>query len=87
MEKIKMATNNDINELFERYVRIESEIKLLQEDKKQLLTEFKDRVGPKSFQSALRSARIRAKLKPDEVQDFDQSLLLIEKEMCIEHID
>ena len=82
-----MATNKDINDLFERYTRIENEIKLLQDDKKQLLSEFKDRVGPKAFQSALRSAKIKAKLKPAEVQDFDQALFLLEKELCIEHID
>ena len=81
-----MATNSDINELFERYTRIENEIKLLQEDRKQLLAEFKDRVGPKAFQSALRSAKIRAKLKTDEVQDFDQALDLLEKALCVEHI-
>ncbi len=82
-----MATNQDIGELFERYTRIENEIKLLQDDKKQLLSEFKERVDPKAFQSALRSAKIRAKLKPGEVQDFDLALNLLEKELCIEHID
>tara|TARA_B100000131_G_scaffold102069_1_gene99063 strand:+ start:11078 stop:11341 length:264 start_codon:yes stop_codon:yes gene_type:complete len=87
MEKKKMATNQDVNELFERYTRIENEIKLLQEDKKVLLAEFKDRVDPKAFQSALRSAKIRARLKPGEVQDFDLALVLLEKELCVEHID
>jgi len=82
-----MAANQDINELFERYTRIENEIKLLQEDKKTLLTEFKDRIEPKAFQSALRSAKIRAKLKPAELQDFDQTLEILERELCIEHID
>ena len=82
-----MATNADINELFERYTRIESEIKLLQDDRKQLLAEFKDRVDPKAFQAALRSAKIRSKLKSGEVQDFDQALMLLEKSLCIEHID
>lgn len=82
-----MATSKDINDLFERYTRIENEIKLLQDDKKQLLAEFKERVDPKAFQSALRSAKIKAKLKPDEVQDFDFALNLLEKELCIEHID
>ena len=82
-----MATNADINELFERYTTIENEIKLLQEDKKQLLAEFKDRVDPKAFQSALRSAKIRARLQPGDVQDFDTALHLLEKELCIEHID
>lgn len=82
-----MATNQDISELFERYTRIESEIKLLQDDRKQLLAEFKDKVDPKAFQSALRSAKIRARLKSAEVQDFDQVLHILEKELCLEHID
>jgi len=82
-----MAANQDINELFERYTRIENEIQLLQEDKKTLLAELKDRIEPKAFQSALRSAKIRAKLKPAELQDFDQTLEILERELCIEHID
>ena len=43
-----MATNEDIKTLFERYQNVESEIKLLQEDKKQLLAEFKDKIDPKA---------------------------------------
>jgi hypothetical protein len=82
-----MATNTDINDLFERYTCIENEIKLLQDDRKQLLAEFKDKVEPKAFQAALRSAKIKAKLKSDEIQDFDQSLFLLEKSLCIENID
>ena len=82
-----MATNADISELFSRYTRIENEIKLLQDDRKELLSEFKDRIDSKSFQSALRSAKIKAKLKPAEVQDFDQVLNILEKTLCIEHID
>ena len=82
-----MAVNQDITELFERYTRIENEIKLLQDDKKALLSEFKDRIDSKAFSAALRSAKIRAKLKPAEVQDFDQTLLILERELCIEHIE
>tara|TARA_Y100000114_G_scaffold151077_1_gene167304 strand:+ start:342 stop:590 length:249 start_codon:yes stop_codon:yes gene_type:complete len=82
-----MATNQDIKTLFNRYVTIEQEIKLLQEDKKQLLAEFKDKVDPRAFQSALRTAKIIAKVKPDEKQEFDQTLHILEKAMCIEHID
>jgi len=82
-----VATNADIDELFKRYTQIENEIKLLQDDRKQLLAEFKDRIDPKAFQSALRSAKIRAKLKSGEVQDFDQALSILEKTLCIEHID
>ena len=82
-----MTTSNDISDLFERYTRVENEIKLLQDDKKQLLTEFKDRIDPKAFQSALRSAKIKAKLKANEVEDFDQILEILEKSLCVDHLD
>lgn len=82
-----MATNEEIRELLNRYLNIESEIKLLQEDKKNLMAEYKDRVDPKAFQSALRAAKIIAKVKPQEKQSFDQALDILEKELCIEHID
>ena len=82
-----MATNEDVRTLFERYTRIENEMKLLQEDKKLLLAEFKEKVGPKAFQAALRAAKASAKLKPEERNEYDQVLSVVEKELCIEHID
>ena len=82
-----MAINTDISDLLKRYTSIESEIKLLQDDKKQLLAEFKEKVDPKAFQAALRTVKIMSKIKPSEKQDFDQSLFVLEKELCIEHID
>ena len=82
-----MATNQDIQELFDKYTSIEHEIKLLQDDKKQLLSEFKEKVDAKTFQTALRAAKGVAKLKPTERQDFDQILQVLEKELCLEHVD
>lgn len=82
-----MATNEDIRDLFDRYTRIENEMKLLQEDKKLLLAEFKEKIGPKAFQAALRAAKASAKLKPEERNDYDQVLNIVEKELCIDHID
>ena len=81
-----MATNKDISELFDRYTKIEHEIKLLQEDRKNLLVEFKDKLDPRTFQSALRAAKIKAKLKPQDVDDFDQILHIIENHLNIEHV-
>lgn len=82
-----MATNNDIEELFSRYARIEHEIKLLQEDKKNLLAEFKDKIDPRAFQSALRAVKIMSKVKPENKQEFDQALHILEKQLCIEHVE
>jgi len=79
-------TNNDVKELFDRYMNIENEIKLLQEDKKQVLAEFKDRVEPKVFRAALTAARNKAKLKPHETTEYDQVVVLLENELCVDHI-
>jgi uncharacterized protein (UPF0335 family) len=82
-----MTSTEDISELFDRYNRIESEIKLLQEDKKHLLAEFKDKIDPKAFKAAIQAAKIYAKLSPTERNDFDMALEIIEKELNIEHIE
>ena len=82
-----MPTNNDIEELFSRYIRIENEIKLLQEDKKNLLAEFKDKISPRVFQSALRMAKTTAKLNQGARDEFDQIVNHLEKELCPEHIE
>ena len=87
IKEMILATNEDIQNLFDRYTRIENEIKLLQEDKKLLLAEFKEKVGAKAFQAALRAAKASAKLKPEERNDYDQVLSIVEKELCIEHVD
>ena len=82
-----MATNNEVVELFERYSRIENEIKLLQEDKKLLLAEFKEKIEPKTFQVALRAAKSISKLKSSEMNDFDQIMEILQSQLCVEHLD
>ncbi len=81
-----MATNDDINELLSRYLTIENEIKTLQDDRKNLLSEFKDRIDPKSFQAALRSAKIKARVKPGEISEYERILDILEDRLCIEHV-
>lgn len=83
-----MATSNDVKELFEKYIRIEHEIKLLQDDKKELLSGFKDKVDPKVFPpSALRAAKAKTKLNAGARQEFDNVMLQIEAQLSIENID
>lgn len=80
-------TNDAAKELFERYKTIENEIKILQEDKKALLEEFKDRVDPKAFKAALAAAKAKAKLKPHEVNSFDMLMELLADEICVEYAE
>ncbi len=79
-------TNDDVKDLFEKYMQIENEIKTLQEDKKSVLAEFKDRVSPKVFRTALSAAKAKARLKPHEGNEFDQVMELLEDELCIDHV-
>tara|TARA_Y100001937_G_scaffold83400_1_gene112830 strand:- start:46 stop:294 length:249 start_codon:yes stop_codon:yes gene_type:complete len=81
-----MATNQDIKELLQKYMAIENEIKLLQEDKKDLLDTYKEKIDPKAFSSALRAAKISAKVKPQDKQEFDQALEVLEDMLTIEHV-
>ena len=80
-------TNDAAKELFDRYVAVENEIKTLQEDKKALLEEFKDRVDPKAFKAAMTAAKAKAKLKPHEANNFDLLMEILAGEMTIEHVD
>jgi|TARA_R110000824_G_scaffold181438_7_gene362228 uncharacterized protein (UPF0335 family) len=79
--------SSDVKELFERYMRIEGEIKMLQDDKKQILAEFKDRVEPKVFRAALTAAKNKSKLKNHEANEYDQVMQVLESELCIDHVD
>ena len=78
--------NDDVKDLFEKYMRIENEIKTLREDKKDVLAEFKDRVSPKVFRTALAAAKAKARLKPHEGNEFDQVMELLEGELCVDHV-
>ena len=82
-----MIGKEELQELLERYNRIEGEIKLLQEDKKNLLAEFKDKLSPKAFKAALQTAKICAKLSPEERNEYDSALDVIENNVSIEHLD
>lgn len=80
-------TNDAAKELFDRYMTIENEIKVLQEDKKSLLEEFKDRVDPKAFKAAMAAAKAKAKLKPHEANNFDMLMEIFADVLTIEQAD
>ena len=62
---------DDIKELIERLLQIENEINLLQDDKKALFDEFKNKVDIKAFKAALQIAKIHLKLGDSE-QNLEQ---------------
>ena len=81
-----MADKEIIHELVEKILRIEGEVALLQDDKKSLLSDYKDKIDIKVFNAALRVARIKAKLADISDEEFDDILESVEDKICIEPV-
>ena len=66
-----MNTNADsklVLEFLENYLRIENEMKLLHEEKKQLFEDMKDKISPKVLKAAIQIAKIRSRLGDSEME-------------------
>jgi hypothetical protein len=71
-----VATREMISELAGRLVEIENEIKLLQTDRKELLSDFSDKIDIKAFKAAW--SLMKTKKRIDE-SSFDHILDILEK--------
>jgi len=65
-----------VRELVEKITQIDNEIKLLQEDRKELLEEYKDKLDLKAFKAALRIVKLRENVDGTEL---DNILEVLEK--------
>ena len=77
---------NDKNfgDLVDRLLTLEEEMKLLREDKKNLLTEFKEKLDIKAVQAAIRIAKIKARVDVSDVS-LDEMVDDIEKKIISEY--
>ena len=71
-----MSMQDDIKDLVEKITSIDNEIKLLQEDRKELLEEYKDKLDLKAFKAALRIVKLRENVDGTEL---DNILEVLEK--------
>ena len=69
-------------ELVEKIVRIEGELKLLQEERKELFDDYKEKLDVKAFKAALQIARIRSKMGDSEIA-LDNILETVNKKITI----
>ena len=66
-----MATDTEtVRELVESIKQIDNEIKLLQEDRKTVLDEFKDKLDIKAFKAALRIVKLRKDVDETELDSI-----------------
>jgi len=81
----KMSDNETVTvltEFVEKYIRIENEQKLLAEDRKQLIADFKDRLDVKAVQAGMRIVKMRARLEISD-EELDNMLLALERKMSV----
>lgn len=65
-----MSGQTTVAEFIEQLTRIENEMQLLQEDRKTLIEDYKEKINMKALMAAIRIAKIRAKLG-ENVNDCD----------------
>lgn len=75
--------DSDLNELVDRLLMIEGEMNILREDKKNLLSEFKEKLDIRSVQAAMRIAKIKAKLSDTSEATLDQMISSVEKKITV----
>tara|TARA_A100001011_G_scaffold376671_1_gene439503 strand:+ start:69 stop:299 length:231 start_codon:yes stop_codon:yes gene_type:complete len=70
--------DKQLQDFIEKLKRIEGEIQLLNEEKKDLFTDYKEQFDPKVLREAVRSVKARLKLG-DAVTQLDQIVEKLEK--------
>jgi uncharacterized protein (UPF0335 family) len=65
-----MSGQTTVAEFIEQLTRIENEMQLLQDDRKALIEDYKEKINMKALMAAIRIAKIRAKLG-ENVNDCD----------------
>lgn len=80
---MSMSNKEIIHELVEKVIDLEHEIKTLQENRKEILDEYKDKVDLKVFNAALKIARIKSKLAQTSDESLDEVLNAVEDKICV----
>ena len=73
-------TDKKLEEFIEKFKRIEGELQLLAEEKKDLFSEYKEEFDPKVLREAVRSVKARIRLG-DAVVQLDEIVDKLEKKM------
>jgi len=74
-------TSETLKEFVEKLVTIENERKLLAEDKKVLVAEYKDKLDVKAVQAAIRIVKIKSQLDASD-DELENIVSALEKTLC-----
>lgn len=67
-------TNETVKELINRINQIDNEIKLLQEDRRSALEDYKDKLDIKAFKAAMKIVKIRESVDSSELDQIIDAL-------------
>jgi len=71
------ALREVMTEFMDRFDRIENEITLLQDDQKQLIEDFSDRLDVKTLKQAMRTVKIKKKV--NQLDTFDSFVEILDE--------
>ena len=77
-----MTTTETVKELIEKLLTIENEVKLLNDDKKIVLDDYKSRIDIKAFKAAVKIAKIKSRLGESE-DECDNILSVVEDRLTL----
>tara|TARA_R110002060_G_scaffold44851_5_gene56220 strand:- start:1730 stop:1963 length:234 start_codon:yes stop_codon:yes gene_type:complete len=77
-----MENKELIMELVDRLLVVENELKILQDDRKELLSEYKEKIDIKAFKAAVQIAKIRSRLGDSEIA-LDDIMDQVVKKICL----
>ena len=69
-------------EFIEKWIRIENEVKLLSEDRKALVSDYKDKLDVKAVQAALRIIKMKARLDVSD-EELENIVCALEKHVSL----
>ncbi len=65
-----MNKQDYVKELIEKITQIDNEIKLLQEDRKTVLDDYKEKLDLKAFKAAMRIIKVRESVDGSELDNY-----------------
>jgi uncharacterized protein (UPF0335 family) len=71
-----MSKQDDVKELIEKITGIDNEVKLLQEDRKTVIEDYKGKLDLKAFKAALRILKVRENV--EDKAELDNILDILE---------
>jgi len=77
-----MSEKTTLDEFVTKLFRIEGEQKLLSEDRKLLVAEYKDKLDVKSIQAAVRIVKIKSKLDSSD-EELDNLINAVSKNVSL----